>query len=585
MKSKTRGNTAHVIVIIAVAAVIAALLWFVWLPLYKESLPSKDRVDLRSYLRLTGQESAAVILGENRSPTDALVRGGIVYWSANNVRRVFTDKFWFNMDEGILLLTTADEVVRAQAGESSYTRHAEAIPANGVTPSVVETKTPVFLIENGRAYISLDFAKAFSNFTYELFKEPYRVQIYAKDEVFEGAEIIKDTALRKGTSIKDEIVSDLAQGDIVFVLDRMEEWTTIRTQDALYGCVENKYLAEKGLDVEIRIAQDYVPPPYTSMTEDRRLLAAWHLVTVPDANANLDRVIEPAWSLDVISPTWYSLVDAAGAVESVARKSYVDRAHERGLMVRPMVDDFTSGPDRENRAAMLMSASGRNSFVSYLIEQSQELGFDGINLDFELVPPEAASGYEQLLRELSVACRAHGLVFSIDNYPPTERTEHYNRGLQGEVADYVIIMGYDEHWGAGSGAGSVASLPFVRGAIERTLADVPPHKVMNAVPFYTRIWSTTEDGEVSIIATPGQGWQDRWIAENGLEPVWDEELGQDYAEMEKNGSLIQIWLENAASMRARIDLMEYHDLGGAAAWQLGLEAPSIWDILGAFTRG
>ena len=585
MEKRARRNTARVIVIIVIVAVLAALIWFVGLPLYRAAQPGTERVDLRDYLFLTGPESAAVMLGENRSSTDALVRGGTVYWGAENVRRLFSDKFWFNVDEGVLLFTTADEVVSAKAGESSYTRHAEAAPADGVTPEEVRTDAPVFLIVNGRAFIALDYAGQFSNFEYEFFKEPYRVQIYAKDEVFEGAEVIKNTALREGTDIKDGIVSDLAYGDTVFVLKRMEGWTKVRTRDALTGYVENKHLSAESFDVEIRMPRDYVPPPYTDLVSEGRLMLAWHLVTVPDANANLDRVIGPAWPLDVISPTWYSLADETGAVISVARKSYVDRARERGLRVWPMVDDFTSGPDREARAAMLMSTESRSSFVSYLIGESKELGFDGINLDFELVPSEAASGYEQLLRELSVACRAHGLVFSIDNYPPTERTEHYNRGLQGDVADYVIIMGYDEHWGTSSGAGSVASLPFVRQAIERTLAVVPARKVMNAVPFYTRIWSTTEDGEVSIIATPGHGWQNRWIAENELEPVWDEEMGQDYAEMEKNGSLIQVWLENEASMLARIELMEYHDLGGVAAWQIGLEAPSIWDILGAFTRG
>jgi len=575
----------RVIIIIIIAAVLAVLLSFVGIPLYKETLPSKERVDLRSYLGLHGQEAAAVMLGEYRSSTDALVRGGTVYWGAERVLQLFTDKFWFNLDEGILLYTSADEVVRANADERFYTRHAEVAPAEGVLPDVIMTDTPVFFIENGRAYIALDYAKQFSNFTYEFFKEPYRLQIYADDYIYEGAEVLNNTALRIGTDIKDDIVSDLGQGDTVFILNRMQEWTKVRTKDALIGYVENKYLSEQGFDVEIRIPQDYIPPPYTDLTSDRRLLAAWHLVTVPDANENLDRVIEPAWPLDVISPTWYSLIDESGAVESIARRSYVDKAHARGLKVWPMFDDFTSGPEREVRAAMLMSTQSRNNTVSFLIEQSKELGFDGINLDFELVPFEAASGYEQFLRELSVAFRAHGLVFSIDNYPPTERTEHYNRRLQGEVADYVIIMGYDEHWGTGSGAGSVASLPFVRRSIERTIAVVPAYKVMNAVPFYTRIWSTAEDGTVSIIATPGHGWQDRWIAENGLEPEWDEEMGQDYAEMEKNGNLIQVWLENKASMQARVEVMDYFGLGGAAAWQLGLEAPAIWDILGAFTRG
>jgi len=573
------------IVIIVIAVVSAALFWFVGLPMYRETLPSKERADLREYLFLTGPESAAVMLGEYRSSTDALVRGGTVYWGAENVRSLFSDLFWFNKDEGILLFTTADEVVRTEAGESFYTRHAEAVPADGISPEVIRTENPVFLVENGRAYVALDYAKQFSNFTYEFFKEPYRVQIYAGDAIYKGSVIINNTVLRTGGDIKSEIVSDLAAGDTVFVIMEGDEWTKVRTRDALTGYVENKYMSEESMDIEIRIPQDYTPPPYTDLVAERRLLLAWHLVTVPDANENLDRVIGPAWPLDVISPTWYSTLDEAGAIESVARKSYVDRAHARGLMVWPMFDDFTSAPDREARAALLMSTQSRDNVVSFLIKESKELGFDGINLDFELVPPEAASGYEQLLRELSVACRAHGLVFSIDNYPPTDRTEYYNRGLQGEVADYVIIMGYDEHWGTSDVAGSVASLPFVRRSIGRTLEAVPARKVMNAVPFYTRIWSTDVDGNVSVIATPGHGWQDRWIAENGLEPEWDEEMGQDYAEMVKNGSLIQVWLENEASMRARLEVMEYFGLGGVAAWQIGLEAPAIWDILGAFTRG
>ena len=573
------------IVIIIIAAAAAAIIWFVGLPKYEEAQPGRERADLRAYLFLSGPESAAVMLGEYRSSSDALVRGGTVYWNAENVRGLFSDKFWFNKDEGVLLFTTADEVVRAEAGERFYTRHAEAAPGDNVYPEKVSTETPVFLVENGRAYIALDYAGQFSDFTYEFFKEPYRVQIYAEDSVYEGVSVLKKTELRTETDIKSEIVSDLYISDTVFVVRRMQDWTKVRTGDALTGYVENRYLSDESFDVEIKITRDYTPPPYTDLVADRRLLLAWHLVTVPDANENLGKVIEPAWPLDVISPTWYSIIDGTGAIESVARRSYVERAHARGLTVWPMFDDFTSGPDREARAAMLMSTKSRNNAVTFLIEQSKELGFDGINLDFELVPTEASTGYEQFLRELSVACRAHGLVFSIDNYPPTDRTEHYNRRLQGEVADYVIIMGYDEHWGTGSGAGSVASLPFVRRAIERTLSVVPARKTMNAVPFYTRIWSTSEDGELSIIATPGHGWQDRWIAENELEPVWDEELGQDYAEMVKKGNLIQIWLENEASMRARIEVMEYFGLGGIAAWQIGLEAPAIWDILGTFTRG
>ena len=56
------------------------------------------------------------------------------------------------------------------------------------------------------------------------------------------------------------------------------------------------------------------------------------------------------------------------------------------------------------------------------------------------------------------------------------------------MADYVIIMGYDEHYATSPEAGSVASIGWVREGIENTLEEVPAEKVINAVPFYTRLW-------------------------------------------------------------------------------------------------
>jgi len=581
-KRKTKQTAALIIIL----AVLAVIIWFFVIPYIERITPGKDRVDLPSYLGLSGPEDAFVVLGETPSPSKAIVRDGTVYWDYDSVKLNFSDMFWANIDEGVLLFTTADEVIRADAGELSYVRHAEAAPGAGIEPETVNTDTPVFFTENGRGYVSLDFAKQFSNFTYELFTNPYRVQIYAKSEVYKSLGVIKDRKLRVSMNIKSGIISDLTKGDTVYLLENNGDWSKVRTEDALIGYVENRYLSGEPADANIVVSEDFVPPAYTSLTNDKPICAAWHLVTVADANASLSRLTESAWSLDVVSPTWYKLVDGTGVVDSIAWKSYVATAHAQGLSVWPLVDDFASGIDSDGRAAFLASADSRNTFVSYLIGQANALGFDGINLDFEAVPEGSSSGFEQLLRELSVACRAHGLVFSIDNYPPRAHTEHYNRGLQGQIADYVIIMGYDEHWGVSSGAGSVASLPFVLDAINQTKAVVPANKIINAVPFYSRLWATNQDdGTLRIAATPGMAWQDKWLSDNDVTPVWNEELGQNYAELLQKNILYQIWLEDLDSMRARVDAMKGLGLGGVAGWQLGLEKPEVWDIFGAWTRG
>ena len=118
---------------------------------------------------------------------------------------------------------------------------------------------------------------------------------------------------------------------------------------------------------------------------------------------------------------------------------------------------------------------------------------DGINVDFESLSEDVGIHFLEFLRELSIECHKNNLVLSVDNPVPEDFTSHYDRAEQGRVVDYVIIMGYDEHY-VGSEAGSVASLDYVRGGIERTLNDVPKEKVINAVPFYTRLWTETESG-------------------------------------------------------------------------------------------
>ena len=81
---------------------------------------------------------------------------------------------------------------------------------------------------------------------------------------------------------------------------------------------------------------------------------------------------------------------------------------------------------------------------------------------------EEAPHFIQFIRELSIGCRKNQLVLSVDD-PVPEFTTYYNRKEQGIVADYVIIMGYDEHTEGSEKAGSVASLPFVEKGITQTL--------------------------------------------------------------------------------------------------------------------
>ena len=135
---------------------------------------------------------------------------------------------------------------------------------------------------------------------------------------------------------------------------------------------------------------------------------------------------------------------------------------------------------------------------------------------------------------------------------------------------------YDEHYSGSPEAGSVASINYVEQGIIDTVKDVPSDKVINALPFYTRIWDVT--GEVTSEAVGMQRAQD-FLTENGVAAMWDDETCQNVASFTAGDRDYMIWLEDAQSIRTKLSVMKQYNLGGVAAWKLGLETADIWDLI------
>ena len=145
-------------------------------------------------------------------------------------------------------------------------------------------------------------------------------------------------------------------------------------------------------------------------------------------------------------------------------------------------------------------------------------------------------------------------------------------------------MGYDEHYAGSEAAGSVASLPYEENAIRSLLEmGIPAKKLISAIPFYTRIWYTSTDGDGithvnseelsmgSVSAT-----LDSWH----LTPSWDAESAQNYVGWyTDDGVLCEIWIEDEQSLQRKALLTSKYDLGGTAIWALGFERSSIWNIV------
>ena len=533
--------------------------------LYQRYSYSKEEADLNVYFGTGSPEEMAIVLNDGMTEEKGLWKDGHCYLTLDAVHELLNGRFYADDNEKLLLYTLPDKTDRIGFGESTDEGYAAAFE------------------QDGKVWLALDYVKRYTDMEFTTYTEPNRVVVTTSWEERQTAEVKKDTALRVRGGIKSEILIPLEKGTQVTVLEQMENWAKVQTQDGYIGYAELKRLTEQKPYTPDKNT-GYTEPDYTGNKRDHKINLAWHQVTTEAANATLASYMSGVTGVNVISPTWYSLYDNEGILDGIASPEYVRQAHAMGLEVWALIDDFTHRTDNGVDPQLVLSyTSKRTAIIDMLMIEAERCGFDGINVDFEKITDEGGEDYIQFIRELSVACRQRGLVLSVDNYVPRNFNAHYEWKEQGVMADYVIIMGYDEHCGGSEVAGSVASLGYVTEGIEKMVEEVPADKVINAVPLYMRIWTT--DGN-DVVTSKAVGTQTAYdvLAKNGVMPVWDEVTGQNYAAFETADGLVQVWLEDEQSLAAKVGVMKQHGLGGIAAWKLGFDErrKNIWGVISEF---
>lgn len=529
---------------------------------------SKERTDLNAYYGITGSQEAAIVLQDEIVEEKARISDGICYLDMATIHKYLNDRFYVDGGEGLLLYTLPEDIVRNSIG-SSVKETAQGSEELGYTAAIWEGDT---------LYVALDYIKQYTNFSYQLFTDPYRIQLTTEWPSYEVASISKNTQVRVKGGVKSEILTDVQKGDQVSVLEQMETWSKVKTADSVIGYVENKRLTGIRSEQPIPVT-DYQEPEYTSLTRDHKINLGWHVVASAGGNDTFNSVTANAGNLNVISPTWFKLCDNEGGYTSFASADYVQKAHDRGLEVWALIENIEY-KDSISMYEILSSTTTRQKLIDSLMNDLITYGIDGINVDFEQLSMDCGEHFVEFIRELSAACRKNGKVLSVDNYVPRDFNDYYDRKEQGIVADYVIVMGYDEHYAGSKEAGSVASIDYVEDGIAQTVKEVPAEKVINAIPFYTRIWETTGDGISSQAVDMVTAEQ--FISNHGITAEWDETTCQNYGEYTSGDSRYQVWLEDADSIKVKLNVMENYGIGGVAEWRLGFEKPEIWDVIGEY---
>lgn len=533
---------------------------------------SKEEADWNEFYQVSESDRSAIILQDEMVEEQALIRDDVCYFDLATVHKYMNEVFYADMTEKLLLYANPTEVIRTTFGETSYT----------TTEGTQDAGYVISFVEGDTVYVAADYVKLFTNYSYDCYDR--HVQVYTEWGTRQVAQLKKDTAVRLRGGVKSPILTQAAKGDTLEILEQMETWSKVKTADSVIGYVENKRLGDITEETETPVT-DYQEPEYTALTSDSKICLGWHSIGGVGGNDTLYSMVSGTKGMNVIAPTWFSLTDENGSIRNFGTANYVTTAHNMGLQVWGVVDNFNYANETGTVIStlnMLSSTTSRQNFVRNVTDAAVSLGLDGINVDFEQLSSDCGPHYVEFIRELSIQCRNRGLVLSIANYVPFNFNDYYRLDIQGQVADYVIIMGYDEHWHGSKDPGSVASISYVSGGLDRTLQEVPANKVVNALPFYTILWKTEGTDVTDEYITMNN--EADFMNRAGVTAEWDEETCQNYAEWTSGNATYQIWLEDAESIAVKLNMMATKNIGGVAVWRLGYGTQAAWELINAYLQ-
>lgn len=298
-------------------------------------------------------------------------------------------------------------------------------------------------------------------------------------------------------------------------------------------------------------------------------------------------------SLNHISPSYFDLnEDGTLKLTMATDQNFINAMHSKGIKVTPFLSNHW------NRQKGINALKNREQLSAQIAEAILQYNLDGVNVDIENVTEEERAYYTDFVRLLSEKLPGKSISVAVAPNPYHSTTGWYGSYDFAELAkysDYLMLMAYDEHYQGGP-AGPVAGYPFTEKTIQAALKYVPADKLVLGIPFYGRLWKQ------------GSSYGGYGISNSKVEELIEKYNGKviyDYVQKSPRavitirpedikptvfGSTLEagkydIWYENEASIKRKLELVGKYNLKGTGSWSLGQESGNTWDYYSLWLDG
>lgn len=499
---------------------------------------------------------------------DVIVENGVVYVSTKDIANFFDDHIFYDNKYDQIITTSETKVATLKLNENKA-------KVNGSTVDLVASAKKI----GEQFYLPFsEISESVYNVETTYIEDTNTVVLVSLDRELTYANSSKKNSVKSKPTMFSKTVDKIEKGDNVTVVPSKNGdengWTKVTTENGKIGYVKTTTLANtKKIRDNLEMGKQI----------QGNVSLVWEYFSkyakAPQRTEKIDGV-------NVVAPTFFSLSDSKkGAIVAnvgQAGQNYINWAHSNGYRVWPWVaNEATNKADKDLTSEILNDYKLREKLISSIVSAVEMYNLDGINLDFENMYESDKDAYSRLVIELAPRLKELGKVLSVDVTAPDGSPDWslcFNRNVIGDVADYVIFMAYDQHNQSSTEAGTVAGCDWVEANINKFLGQegVKPEKIILAMPFYTRVWNVT-DGGLSSSAVDMKSQST--LIPGDAKITWDDSLKQNLAEYEKNGRTYKVWMEDAKSLKCKLDLVKKYSLAGGAFWRKDQETSDVWKVI------
>lgn len=235
------------------------------------------------------------------------------------------------------------------------------------------------------------------------------------------------------------------------------------------------------------------------------------------------------------------------------------------------------GFNKEIVKSVLQDKTKTQNLIDSIYLQLNKYGYNGVEIDFESLPPESKDDFNQFIKQLCQKLKPEGFYISCALPAKTGQNNEswlngYDYDTIGKYVDRVLIMSYDQHWSGGA-SGPIASVQWVEKVAKYASSVIEPDKLLLGIALYGYDWSVNGEKAKSVTVSN----INKYLNTYGGKIKWNENFKSPYYEYKDNDDINRIvWFENTQSTQYKFEIAKKYGFKGVGLWRLGLESDEFW---------